>query len=114
MVVIGKRKWVLFLPIVISLLCAMASTSYSQSALGDAGQGHALARQVCAECHRVEKGQKSRKLSPAKSFQDVANNPARTELSLRVFLRTPHRNMPNLVLSTAETDNIIAYIHSLK
>jgi hypothetical protein len=44
----------------------------------------------------------------------VANNPARTELSLRVFLRTPHRNMPNLVLSTAETDNIIAYIHSLK
>ena len=33
---------------------------------------------------------------------------------LRVFLRTPHRDMPNFILAEEETDNIIAYIHSLK
>lgn len=102
------------LAIVIAALSAMTTSAMGQSGPGDASQGHEMARNVCAECHRVEKGQKSRKLSPIKAFQEIANNPARTALSLRVFLRTPHRNMPNLVLSEAETDNIIAYIHSLK
>jgi cytochrome c2 len=100
--------------LIIAILMAITSTSYGQSGLGDSSQGHELARAVCAECHRVEKGQKSRKLSFAKAFQEIANNPARSELSLRVFLRSPHRNMPNLVLSEAETDNLIAYILSLK
>jgi hypothetical protein len=31
-----------------------------------------------------------------------------------VFLRSPHRNMPNLILSEAESDDVIAYILSLK
>lgn len=100
--------------IAITALMALTSTAYGQSGLGDISQGRDLARKVCAECHRVEKGQASRKLSQAKAFQEVANNPARSELSLRVFLRTPHRNMPNLMLSKAETDNAIAYILSLK
>jgi len=100
--------------IVIAALLAITSTAHGQSGLGDSGQGRDLARTVCAGCHRVEKAQASRKLSPAMAFQEIANNPARTELSLRVFLRTPHRNMPNLVLTEAETDNVIAYILSLR
>lgn len=95
----------------ISLVTVSAA---GQTMLGDPGRGHELARKVCAECHRVEKGQKGLKLSPIKAFQEIARNPARTALSLRVFLRTPHRNMPNFALTEAETDNIIAYIHSLK
>lgn len=102
------------LSLAIAAFVMMTSSAYGQSGLGDAKQGLELARKVCAECHRVEKGQKSPKLSPEKAFQEVANNPARSELSLRVFLRTPHRNMPNLVLTEAETDNLIAYILSLK
>jgi mono/diheme cytochrome c family protein len=102
------------LAMAIAALMAVTSMAYGQSGLGDISQGHELARTVCAECHRVEKGQASRKLSPAKAFQEVANNPARSEMSLRVFLRTPHRNMPNLMLTEAETDNVIAYILSLK
>ncbi len=47
----------------------------------------------------------------APAFQDVADNPA---ISLRVFLRTPHETMPDLILTAAETDNVIAYILSLK
>ena len=41
-------------------------------------------------------------------------DPAVTELSLRVFLQTPHRNMPNLQLSQKETDDVIGFILSLK
>jgi mono/diheme cytochrome c family protein len=35
-------------------------------------------------------------------------------MSLRVFLQTPHANMPNFQLSRAETDAIVAYILSLR
>jgi len=102
--------------IILGLLALFASPSgaRAQADLGDIGAGHALARKTCAECHHVEKNEKSPKLSPAKSFQEIALNPARTALSLRVFLRTPHYRMPNFVLTEAETDNLIAYIHSLK
>ena len=102
------------LAMAIGALVVFTSTVWGQSGLGDISQGRELARKVCAECHRVEKGQASRKLSPAKAFQEVANNPARSEMSLRVFLRTPHRNMPNLMLTEVETDNVIAYTLSLK
>jgi mono/diheme cytochrome c family protein len=98
----------------VAALMVITSTASGQSGLGDISQGLELARKVCADCHLVGKGQSSPKLSPVKTFQEVANNPARTELSLRVFLRTPHRNMPNFVLTEAETDSVIAYILSLK
>ena len=47
---------------------------------------------------------------PAPAFQTIANDPAVTALSLRVFLRTPHKNMPDLVLTETETDDVIGYI----
>ena len=34
--------------------------------------------------------------------------------ALIVFFRTPHKNMPNLVIQGDEADDIIAYILSLK
>ncbi len=100
--------------LILTALALTGSPAHGDSGPGDTARGRALAKQVCATCHRVDKGQKTPKLSPVKAFQEVADNPARTALSLRVFLRTPHRNMPNLLLTQAETDNVIAYILSLK
>ena len=100
--------------LILAALALTGSPAFGEPGPGDTARGYVLAKKVCATCYRVEKGQKTPKLSPETAFQDVANNPARTALSLRVFLRTPHREMPNLVLSEAETDNIIAYILSLK
>ena len=50
----------------------------------------------------------------APAFQDVADNPAIAAIGPRVFLRTPHETMPDLILAAAETGNVIAYILSLK
>ncbi len=50
----------------------------------------------------------------APSFQEVADDPAVTEVSLRVFLRTPHDDMPDYMLTPSETDDVISYILSLK
>jgi hypothetical protein len=48
------------------------------------------------------------------AFPAVARMPSTTALSLRVFLQTPHARMPNLHLSRDETDDVIAYILSLR
>lgn len=100
--------------LILAILALFASPAYAQQGPGDVDRGHALARRTCIECHRVEKGQKSGGRSPAKSFQEIADNTARTALSLRVFFRTPHRDMPDFLLTEAEMDDLIAYIHSLK
>ena len=96
------------------IISVTASSASAQPLLGDIAQGHALARTVCAECHRVERGQAASNLSPAPTFQAIADDPSTTAISLRVLLRTSHRNMPNLMLSESDTDDIIGYIVSLK
>lgn len=81
---------------------------------GDIQKGKSLAREVCARCHLVEVADRSDPVLGIPSFQEVAYRPSTTALSLRVFLRSPHKDMPNLVLSKDDTDAIVAYILSLK
>ena len=91
-------------------LAGLAVTAGAQDLPGDPVLGHELARQVCAQCHRVEPGEREGVLPDPPAFQNLADDPAMTALALRVFLTTPHENMPNLILTDAETDNVIAWI----
>ena len=101
-------------PFCLAAALVAAAPVFAQTLPGDPYEGQVLARQVCTACHSVEKGEQGASLSGAPAFQDVADDAAVTALSLRVFFRTPHENMPDLVLSETETDDIIAYILSLK
>jgi mono/diheme cytochrome c family protein len=78
------------------------------------GQGLALAKQVCARCHAVEKGASASPAAGAPSFEDIANTPGMTATALSAALHTSHSTMPNLVLTGDEAGNVIAYILSLK
>jgi len=74
--------------------------------------GRTLAEAQCARCHDVGAGPVTQaKEGPA--FADVGKMPSTTELSLKVFLRSSHRNMPNLILSADEIDALAAYILEL-
>jgi cytochrome c len=78
---------------------------------GDVESGRALAKAWCTGCHRVEPGTFG---LFAADFAEVAKLPSTTALSLKVFLQTSHKDMPNFTLMPAEADDIIAYILSLK
>ena len=109
------RTAALFAPLfalVLALLAAVPGAAQGQS--GIVAEGHALAREVCAACHQVERTGKRLAEGGPPTFREVAADPAITALSLRVFLRTPHENMPNIRLEADDTDDIIAYILSLK
>ncbi|MCP9628635.1 cytochrome c [Rhodopseudomonas palustris] len=83
------------------------------TALPDAvAAGHRLAASWCKECHAIGPGEGTSGKGPA--FQHIADMPSATELSLKVFLRSSHTNMPNVVISPADADDIVRYILSLK
>lgn len=81
---------------------------------GDVIAGQKLAEQSCAACHFVKKGVRDFSPNSAPSFQLVADDPAVTALSLRVFFRTPHQFMPDFILNDEQADDVISYILSLK
>ncbi len=105
------------LKLVLVILGAMVIASeaaLAQDPLGNAVQGEDLARAVCVDCHAIDPGFRGTDITGAPSFQDVADMPSATPLSLRVFLRSPHLTMPNFALTDDQIDDLIAYIHSLR
>jgi mono/diheme cytochrome c family protein len=92
----------------------MAANCAAAQEMGDAEAGFRYADQVCGECHAVRAGESKSPHTQAPSFEIVADTSGMTGMALRVWFRTAHRSMPSLVLSKENTDNVIAYILTLK
>ena len=89
---------------------AASSATLSQDS---AATGHRLAGAWCTECHAVE-ATPTPKANAAPDFAEIANRPSTTELSLKVFLRTNHPSMPNIVIAPEQADDLVNYILGLK
>nr|QDF42305.1 cytochrome c [Bradyrhizobium symbiodeficiens] len=76
-------------------------------------EGRRLAEAWCQTCHAVD-AHTAGFFDEAPSFQAIADRSGTTALSLKVFWRTSHRNMPNLVISPQQADALSAYILSLR
>lgn len=100
--------------LVIAATAALAATDALAADRVDVSRGEALARQWCTDCHVIDRGHRERLYDEVPAFSEIADLPSTTEVSLRAFLQTPHRLMPNLRLSPAEIDELVAYILDLK
>jgi mono/diheme cytochrome c family protein len=80
---------------------------------GDASAGSTVARDTCAVCHAIRKGQESTNAN-APAFDKIASVPGMTMIALQATLQTSHKSMPNFILSTEDRRNVAAYILSLK
>ncbi len=81
--------------------------------VGDARAGREVATSLCIQCHEIDgAGRDPSRVPPG--FGAVADMGSQTALSLRVFLQTPHGAMPRYQLTPTETDDVIAYIQSLR
>jgi mono/diheme cytochrome c family protein len=76
-------------------------------------EGHRLAEAWCQTCHAVEPGLAGF-FDEAPSFQAIADRNGTTALSLKVFWRTSHQHMPNLVIAPDQADALSSYILSLR
>lgn len=94
------------------LLAVVAGPAIAASA--DPRTGEQIVKSECASCHAVGRDAGETSADPkAPRFLDVAKMPSTTELSLKVFLRSPHKNMPNIILSREEMDSVASYILGL-
>ena len=79
-----------------------------------ANAGLILARQLCSECHAVERAP-SRSPNPASPpLETIANVPGMTGMALSAALQSPHRSMPNVMLDNKQLGSIVAYVLSLR
>lgn len=92
-----------------------APAAHAASPAGAPPNGQQIAQQVCSECHAVDGDEAKHSPNPkAPRFLDVAAMPSTTQLSLKVFLRTSHKDMPNLMLDEQEIDAVSNYILALR
>lgn len=75
--------------------------------------GHRLAEAWCKDCHAIEASTAGTKGAPP-DFAAIANRPSTTALSLKVFFKTSHRRMPNLIIAPDQADDLTNYILSLR
>ncbi len=95
-------------------LACITGAVQAQQLPGDVVRGEVLADRLCAQCHNVEAGGAGLSAEGAPAFQALVDNRKLNALSLRVLLRTPHRNMPDIILEDAPTDDVISYILDLR
>lgn len=98
-------------------LGACVSTSPSLDPQGDEvgnpARGLAYARDICAACHAVERGDLHSPNAMAPPFQRVADTPGLTRLAFIAWMRSSHPNMPDFVVSDEGIDDLHAYIGSI-
>jgi cytochrome c len=96
------------------LVARLATSSAMAQQTDQSNAGHALAIQICTQCHAVDKQSGHSPAIAAPRFEDVANSPGMTAAALKAFFQTSHRTMPNVILTSDQMDELIAYILSLK
>ena len=105
-------------PVTLRLVLGLITGAFAGAAVaqesGNAKEGFVFAQAVCAECHAVRAGERASPKAQAPSFTTVANTPGMNAMALEVWFQTPHPTMPNLKFSDQESDNVIAYILSLR
>ena len=102
------------MPLILFSITLLLSAPAMSANIGNRDRGLLYAQQICAGCHAVEAQQHLSPLAAATPFQTISEVRGMTEMALRVFFRTPHKNMPNLIVAGEDQDNVIAYILSLK
>ncbi len=96
------------------LLVTGALMGWAQAQEGDPAAGLAYAREICAQCHAIDKDSTVSPNPKSPTFSRIANTPGMTGAALLVFFQTPHRAMPDLIVPAQEKAGLVAYILSLK
>ena len=85
----------------------------AQKASGNADAGRRFAEIWCSGCHAVEL-RTTRSNAIARDFPTIVIQRSTTSRSLRAYLGRRHEKMPNFVLDKEDTDDVVAYLMSLK
>jgi mono/diheme cytochrome c family protein len=87
----------------------MATSAFAEH--GNIDSGRRLAEIWCGSCHQIGPEASAR---PTPSLPDLAGLSTTTERSLKSFLKSSHEDMPNMMLTQTQIDDLVAYVMSFK
>lgn len=99
-----------------ALLAVRMHVAGGQTAMretADVARGRHLAEAWCTECHSIERAT-ARTGTIAPDFLAIAQRRTTTEFSLKAFLKSEHKTMPNFIIEPPEANDLVAYILSLR
>ncbi len=113
----SRTVWVHTVLVIIVALAAVFFVIHraggAASPLDSIAAGHRLADAWCKDCHSIgEATAGAAKAAP--DFAEIANRNSTTALSIKVFLKTNHPPMPNIIIGPDQADELANYILSLK
>jgi mono/diheme cytochrome c family protein len=94
-------------------LLALTGSAHAKDQPGNAAAGLRFAEMWCSGCHPVAL-RIARTGGIAPDFGTIADRPGTNAQMLKAYLDSSHPLMPNFQLTREETDDVIAYILSLK
>ena len=114
----ARSRWFHILIAVVAALAALLlvrlhNASGAPPSPDSVSAGHHLAEAWCKDCHAIEPMTLGAPGDPP-AFTDIASRPSTTALSLKVFFKTSHHRMPNLIIAPEQADDLASYILSLK
>lgn len=95
------------------ILLAVSAAPAALAQRGDVEAGLTYARTHCAGCHAVEQGRSS-PLAAAPTFEKIANMPGMNLMAFDVWMRTGHPTMPLLKLDATQTEDVSAWLQTLR
>jgi mono/diheme cytochrome c family protein len=104
------KRLIWALPSLASIFLALSAAAQS----ADPSLGRDIVEKQCSVCHKVKASSPGDKTTVAPSLTDVSRMPSTNELSIKVFLQSSHRGMPNIILTPEEIDSVASYIVGLK
>jgi mono/diheme cytochrome c family protein len=103
-----------FMTIPMAFIVSIAVLLPARAQSADPSLGRHLAETTCITCHQIGSAASPQGAKPvAPSFLDISRMPSTNELAIKVFLRSSHPTMPNILLSPEEIDSVAAYIVGL-
>lgn len=97
-----------------ALLASTGASFLAKAQSLDSSLGQHVAEKSCSECHQIDaRSFPEKPQMNAPSFVAIARMPSTNELAIKVFLRSSHRHMPDIILSREEINSVAAYIMGL-
>jgi mono/diheme cytochrome c family protein len=97
-------------------LCVLLSAGILAASTGqaaDSDTGGQIAQRWCATCHLIGGSPTGSVQQGPPNFSTIAKRD-HTDDQLRSFLSHPHGAMPDLSLTRAEIEDLIAYLHTVR
>lgn len=110
----SRVHWFAVAGVHIALAWGISATAIAQVAEPSARQGRELAIRLCRNCHVVDNAAGQAVPAGTLTFRGMATKPGQTGEQITAVLIQPHAPMPDIQLTRAEIDNIIAYLDALR